>query len=254
MKIVVLSSGSKGNVTYLEIRDKKFLLDAGRNYKYINENLSKIDVDIKDINYIVITHNHSDHVSGLEVILKKTNATLIVSQELFYSLDNKIAYEHVIIFEEEIDLDGVHITSFKSSHDAPDARNYVFEYDGKKVCYVTDTGYLKQKYFKILKNLDVYLFESNHDLELLMNGPYPEFLKRRVSSDDGHLSNKMAAFYLTKLVGNKTKKIVLIHLSETNNMEDIALETIKNTFLEYDIKFNDIICARQEEMTEVIEI
>ena len=106
----------------------------------------------------------------------------------------------------------------------------------------------------MLKNLDIYLFESNHDLELLMNGPYPEWLKRRVYSDEGHLSNKAASFYLTKLIGDKTKKIVLIHLSETNNLESIAMETINNTFLEYGIDFHDIICARQNEKTEVIEI
>ena len=87
-----------------------------------------------------------------------------------------------------------------------------------------------------------------------MNGPYPEWLKRRVYSDEGHLSNKTASFYLTKLVGDKTKKIVLIHLSETNNLESIAMETINNTFLDYGIDFHDIICAKQDEKTEVIEI
>lgn len=87
-----------------------------------------------------------------------------------------------------------------------------------------------------------------------MNGPYPEWLKRRVYSDEGHLSNKMASFYLTKLIGDKTKKIVLIHLSETNNLESIAMETINNTFLDYGIDFHDIICAKQDEKTEVIEI
>lgn len=151
------------------------------------------------------------------------------------------------MLEDEINLDGIHITSFKSSHDAPDSRNYVFECDGKKLAYVTDTGYVNAKNFKYLKNLDIYLFESNHDIQLLMNGPYPEWLKRRVYSDEGHLSNKTASFYLTKLVGDKTKKIVLIHLSETNNLESIAMETINNTFLDYGIDFHDIICAKQDE-------
>ena len=254
MKVVVLSSGSKGNVTYLEINNKKFLLDAGRNYKYINENLKDIGVDVKDIDYVVITHNHKDHVSALKTLLDKTGATLIVSEKMFYSIEDVKDYKHIIVLEDEINLDGIHITSFKSSHDAPDSRNYVFECDGKKLAYVTDTGYVNAKNFKYLKNLDIYLFESNHDIELLMNGPYPEWLKRRVYSDEGHLSNKTASFYLTKLVGDKTKKIVLIHLSETNNLESIAMETINNTFLDYGIDFHDIICAKQDEKTEVIEI
>lgn len=254
MKVVVLSSGSKGNVTYLEINNKKFLLDAGRNYKYINENLKDIGVDVKDIDYVVITHNHKDHVSALKTLLAKTGAALIVSEKMFYSIEDVKDYKHIIVLEDEINLDGIHITSFKSSHDAPDSRNYVFECDGKKLAYVTDTGYVNAKNFKCLKNLDIYLFESNHDIELLMNGPYPEWLKRRVYSDEGHLSNKTASFYLTKLVGDKTKKIVLIHLSETNNLESIAMETINNTFLDYGIDFHDIICAKQDEKTEVIEI
>ena len=253
MKVVVLSSGSKGNVTYLETKNKKFLLDAGRNYKYINENLKDIGVDIKSIDYVVITHNHSDHIAGLKTVLDKTGAALIVSEKLFYSIEDVKKYKHIIVLEDKIDLDGVHITSFKSSHDAPDSRNYVFEEDGKKICYVTDTGYVNTKNFKYLKNLDVYLFESNHDIELLTHGPYPDWLKRRVLSDEGHLSNK-ASFYLTKLIGDKTKKIILIHLSETNNTESVAMDTINNTFKEYGIDFKNIECARQNEKTEVIEI
>ena len=105
-----------------------------------------------------------------------------------------------------------------------------------------------------MKNLDIYLFESNHDIELLQHGPYPAWLKKRVLSDIGHLSNKAAAFYLTKLIGEKTKEIILIHLSETNNLEELALETINNTFLEYNIDFHNIICAKQNEKTEVIEL
>ena len=254
MKVVVLSSGSKGNVTYLETNNKRFLLDAGRNYKYINENLNDIGVDIKQIDYVVITHNHTDHIAGLKTVLNKTNAALIVSEKLFLSIEDVKEYKHIIVLEETIDLDEVHITSFKSSHDAPDSRNYVFEEDGKKVCYVTDTGYINNKNFKYLKNLDVYLFESNHDIELLTHGPYPEWLKKRVLSDKGHLSNNAASFYLTKLIGKNTKNIVLIHLSETNNTEQHALDTIYNTFKEYNIEFNNIKCARQNERTEVIEI
>lgn len=254
MKVVVLSSGSKGNVTYLEIGNKKFLLDAGRNYKYINDNLKDIGVNIKDIDYVVITHNHTDHISALKTLLDKTGAYLIVSEKMFYSIPDINEYKHILIVEDEVDLEGVQVTSFKSSHDAPDSRNYVFQCDGKSICYVTDTGYVNHKNFKYLKNLDVYLFESNHDIELLTHGPYPSWLKKRVLSSEGHLCNKDASIYLSKLIGDNTKNIVLIHLSETNNLESIALETIRNTFIEHDIKFDNICCARQNERTEVIEI
>lgn len=253
MRLSVLSSGSKGNVTYLETKNKRFLLDAGRNYKYINDALKSIDVDIKTIDYVVISHDHSDHVSALKTLIAKTQATVIVSQKQFYEIADLKDYPHILVCEDELMIDDVKIISFKSSHDAVDSRNFVFEEDGIKVGYITDTGYINTKNFKYLKNLDVYLFESNHDIELLQHGPYPAWLKKRVLSDDGHLSNKAAAFYLTKLIGNKTKEIVLIHLSETNNLEDIALETINNTFMEYGIDFHNIICARQNEITKVIE-
>lgn len=254
MKVAVLSSGSKGNVTFLEANNKKFLLDAGRNYKYISEALKSIDVNIKDIDYVIISHNHSDHTTALKTLLSKTGAALVVSQKLFYSIEDVKDYKHIIVLEDEINLDGIMIKSFKSSHDAPDSRNFVIEFANKKIGYVTDTGYINSKNFKYLRNLDVYLFESNHDIELLTHGPYPAWLKKRVLSDEGHLSNKAASFYLTKLIGDKTKKIVLIHLSETNNLEEVALNTVRDTFKEYGIDFDDIICARQNERTDVIEI
>lgn len=254
MRISVLSSGSKGNVTYLETNNKKFLLDAGRNYKYISDALKSINVDIKSIDYILISHDHSDHISALKTLINKTEATVILSAKQLYQLDDLKDYPHILVCEDELLIDDVKIISFKSSHDAIDSRNFVIEEKGVKVGYITDTGYVNAKYFKFLKNLDVYLFESNHDVELLQHGPYPVWLKKRVLSDDGHLSNKSAAFYLTKLIGDKTKEIVLIHLSETNNMEEIALETINNTFIEYGIDFHNIICARQNEITKVIEV
>ena len=254
MKVSVLSSGSKGNVTYVEASNKKFLLDAGRNYKYISDALKSINVDIKSIDYIIISHDHKDHVSALKTIIARTNATVIISQKQLYEIDDLRAYPHIVVCEDELIIDGIKIISFHSSHDAVDSRNFVIEENNTKLGYITDTGYINTRNFKYLKNLDIYLFESNHDIELLQHGPYPAWLKKRVLSDIGHLSNKAAAFYLTKLIGEKTKEIILIHLSETNNLEELALETINNTFLEYNIDFHNIICAKQNEKTEVIEL
>lgn len=254
MRVSVLSSGSKGNVTFIETDNKKILLDAGRNYKYIKEKLKEIDVNIKDIDYILITHEHSDHITALKTLVAKTNASVILSEKMLFEINDLKDYPHIIICEDEISIDNILIKSIHSSHDAVDSRNYIIYSNNKSLAYITDTGYINRKYFKLLSNMDIYLFESNHDIELLTNGPYPSWLKKRVLSDYGHLSNKLASFYLTKLVGDKTKQIILIHLSETNNLESIALETINNTFIDYNIKFNNIICAKQNEKTEVIEI
>lgn len=254
MRVAVLSSGSKGNSTFLEIGGKKFLLDAGRNYKYLSETLASMDEDIKDINYVIISHEHKDHISALKTLLSRTKATVIITEKMFYEIEDLKDYTNILICEDALMIEEIKITSIHSSHDAVDARNFIFEYDGKRIAYITDTGYINNKYFKLLHNIEFYLFESNHDIELLQHGPYPAWLKKRVLSDEGHLSNKLASFYLSKLVGDKTKQVILIHLSETNNLESIALETIKNTFIESDIKFNNIICARQNERTEVISI
>lgn len=254
MKVCVLASGSKGNVTYVEANNKKILLDAGKNYKYIKDKLKEIDVDIKDINYILISHNHTDHISALKSLISKTKATIIISLQLLYEMDDLKNYSNILTIENELEVDDLLITSFHSSHDAIDSRNFIIDDGISKLAYVTDTGYVNNKYFKLLKNLDIYLFESNHDVELLQHGPYPDWLKRRVLSDNGHLSNKSSSFYLSKLVGDNTKKIVLIHLSEINNLESIALETINNTFMNYGLNFKNIICARQNEKTEVIEV
>ena len=254
MRICVLSSGSKGNVTYMEANSKKFLLDAGRNYKYIKDKLQDIDVDIKDIDYIIISHDHSDHISGLKTLISKTHATVIISLKQFQNIDDLKNYEHILTIDDDLDLNGLKIQSIHSSHDAIDSRNFIFDDGHAKMAYIADTGYVNIRYFKYLRNLDIYLFESNHDIELLQHGPYPSWLKKRVLSDEGHLSNKLASFYLSKFIGSNTKKIILIHLSETNNLESIAMETINNAFLDKGISFNNIICARQNEATEVIEV
>lgn len=254
MKICVLSSGSKGNATYIETNEHKILVDAGRNSKYLAECLTKIGVNPNDIDYVLISHNHKDHISALKVFSNKYRPTLLLSQKIFEQLPEIRDYDDIEIYEDEIKLNNLRIYCIKSSHDAIDSRNFIFEEDGKSVVYVTDTGYINQKNFRILNNRNIYLFESNHDIEMLMNGPYPKFLKQRVVGSNGHLSNKDSSFYLSKLVGPKTKKILLMHLSEVNNTEKKALETIKDTFKEYEIPFNDIKCAKQDEISEVIEL
>lgn len=254
MKVCVLSSGSRGNATYIETKNYKILVDAGRNAKYLSECLNKINVKPEDIDFILISHDHKDHISALPVFAKKYQPTILISQKIFEQIDDIKDYGKIMIYEDEIFLDDLKIHCIKSSHDAVDARNFIFEENGKSVVYVTDTGYVNQKNFKILNNRDIYLFESNHDIEMLMNGPYPKFLKQRVVGSVGHLSNKDSSFYLSKLVGPNTKKIILMHLSEKNNTEEKALYTINQTFEEYNVPFHDIKCAKQDEIGEVIEL
>lgn len=254
MKACILASGSKGNSTYIETKNHKILLDMGKNKKYLVDSLKKIDVDPKEIDYILISHLHTDHISALENFIKNYRATVCMPQEMFAALDSIQSYEHIKIYEDEIVLDDLKIYALKSSHDAVASRNFIFEEDGHSIVQITDTGYIKNKYFNLLKNRDIYLLESNHDIEMLTHGPYPEWLKKRVLSDEGHLSNQASGFYLSKLIGGNTKKVFLMHLSEVNNNPEIALKTVRDTLQEYNVEFKNIKCATQNEISEVITL
>lgn len=254
MRICVLASGSKGNCTFIESDNVKLLIDVGMNCKYINNKLQELGISIKDINYVLISHLHDDHISALKTVLKQSKATLLLTQTMFNELENIKDYDNIIIYEKDFYVDNLKVIAIKSSHDSPDSRNFILESGSSSVVYITDTGYVKAAYFNILKNRNVYLMESNHDIEMLNNGPYPKWLKKRVLGDYGHLSNNASSFYLTKLIGEDTKKIVLMHLSEVNNTKEKSLETIRNTFSEYNILFNQIEVSDQNNKSELIEI
>ncbi len=256
MKACVLASGSEGNVTYVETNNHKILLDLGTTVKYIKENLSELSVRIEDIDYVLITHVHADHIKGLKTFIKKYNPYICVSPMMFSELPDLKDYDKILLYDNEIVLEDVKIEIIKTSHDASDSRGFIITSNNSSLVYLTDTGYINQRNFELLRNKNVYLFESNHDIEMLIKGPYPKFLKDRVMGPYGHLSNRDSSIYLAKLIGKDTKKIILMHLSQKNNTEEKALETIKEIFNEYEIDFKkkDICCARQKEKSELIEI
>lgn len=254
MLISVLASGSKGNCTLIQTKKAIFLIDAGTTAKNINDKLNKYDLSLKDVNYILITHTHADHTSALKTIASKYKPTIILSELMYQDLDYLKEYENIMFLQDNLFLDDVLIENIKTSHDTSDSRGYILTCGSSSVVQITDTGYLNQKYFNKLKNKNVYIMESNHNVEMLMHGRYPKWLKMRVASDEGHLSNESSAFYLSKLIGENTKQIILAHLSEENNTPEIALETLKKELEDNNIKFNNYITAKQNENTELIEV
>lgn len=254
MLVSVLASGSKGNSTLIITDRVKILIDAGKNQKYLETALNQINLSLKDIDYILITHTHADHTSALKTIVKSHKPTIVLTELMYQDLDYLKNYENILLLTDNLELEDLVIENIKTSHDTSDSRGYIVTQGNSSVVQITDTGYLNQKYFKKLQNKTIYIFESNHNIEMLMHGRYPKWLKARVSSDVGHLSNESSAFYLTKLIGENTKEIILAHLSEENNTPELALETLNKEFAENNIKFNNIVVAKQEERTDLIEV
>lgn len=253
MKVCVLSSGSKGNCTYVETKKHKILIDIGTSCLYIENALKSINVEPQEIDVILITHAHVDHVAGLKVFSKKYNPkvylTPLILEEINLVLDN------IYYIEDKLELDDINIYAIKTSHDTKDSNAYIIEEGKSSLVNITDTGYINEKYFKILSNRSIYVFETNHDTEMLMNNPhYPHHIKNRIMGDKGHLSNKDSAYYLSQFIGNDTKKVILAHLSEQNNKKELALTALQNTLQKRNKVFNNIVIAEQNIKTELFQI
>lgn len=255
MKVCVLSSGSKGNSTLITTNETKILIDLGTSSLYVEKELKKLLIDPNELDGILVTHIHVDHIKGLKVFVKKYNPTLYVTEKLLYLLEEQIGKFNYKLYEDKkAFIKDIRVDVIKTSHDAGESVGFIVNNSDKSIVYITDTGYINSKYYNSLTNKNVYILESNHDVKMLREGPYPYYLQQRVLSDKGHLSNKQASDYLAKFIGNNTKKIVFAHISEKNNSEEKVLETFGEVMNENNIDFQNTMIARQNEATEVIEI
>lgn len=255
MKVCVLASGSKGNSTYIEIENHKILIDIGITYKDLETRLSEININPKDIDTVLITHAHSDHIKGLGVFNNKVKPNIYMSNKTYEELNDKIKDQinDYITITSKFNIDNIIINTLSISHDV-DCHGYIIEEQNKSVVYITDTGYLNQKYYEILKDRNIYIFESNHDPEMNMHSKKPKHLRDRVISDRGHLSNKQASDCLSKIVDKDTSYILLAHLSEDDNDPLLALNTLEETLTKNQKKVLYIKTAKQKEISDFIEI
>lgn len=252
MKVIVLSSGSKGNTTFVETDNTKILIDCGNTCKYICQKLASINVKPKDIDAILISHTHVDHIKGLQVFLHKFNTKVYLTQKMQPELSYIENYK--FINSNNFNIKDITIDIIKTSHDASDSHGFILTNNNSSMVYVTDTGYINVKYHDILKNRNLYIFESNHDVEMLSNSNYPFQLRKRILSDKGHLSNYDSAKYLSEFIGDNTKYIMLAHLSEENNTQELAYETLIDRLNKTNKHVDNIIIAEQDKETELIEI
>lgn len=217
-----LFSGSRGNCTLIRCGDVNILLDAGYSYKAIVRELSLRGLNVGDIDAIVITHEHSDHVGALPYF-GKASQTLIYAPSLIVGcVRDRAPFCEVREIAGSFDIKGVTVDVYECSHDARACCGYRFSYGGTSFACVTDTGCASDALIEFLSPCAAIMLESNHDVNMLMQGAYPPVLKRRILSDFGHLSNAQTAEVIQKLAHSRVKTIILAHLSEHNNTKELA--------------------------------
>ena len=251
MKVRTISSGSKGNCAIVLCDETNLIIDMGISYSTLKESLEENSLSFDNFSGILITHNHKDHITGLKSLITKTNLNVYIPYEMFDSIKNSVPEDRCIFIDDVFSIFDVKIELIHTSHDAPYSVGFIINHNDKSIVYVTDTGYINRKYLNKMVNKDIYVIQSNHDEVMLMDGPYPRFLKERVISDTGHLSNTTTAKYLKKIIGDRTKYVLLAHLSEKNNTPEKALEAMYNEELDKLVK---IQIASQYEMSEILEV
>ena len=244
MKFIVIQSGSKGNATLVIDQGRVLLIDMGVTLKVLKEALAKENLNIYNISAMLLTHEHWDHTAGIKYL---PPLPIYCTKET-YQGENVNELEPYTPFE----IECFKITPVSTSHDVKNPLGFIIESEEEKLVYLTDSGKITVKTLQKLKNADYYIIESNHDVDMLMATNRPMFLKKRILSTKGHLSNEQSATYMTKCVGEKTKEIILAHLSEEANDPLVALETYKKVFEDAKISTDkiDIYCANQHYSVE----
>ena len=240
-KISAMFSGSRGNSTYVSSGSSSLLVDVGVSAKQIVSGLEARMLDPLKLGGIFITHSHTDHISGLRVLLKKYNIPVYASKETLGALILADAFNaeskyYDIEDKPELFMD-IGVEFFRTSHDCPGSGGYVFTFaNGEKAAVCTDLGYVSDTVRSAITGVKTVVIESNHDVGMLQNGIYPFATKQRILSDEGHLSNVACANELPELVKNGTSNIILAHLSRDNNTPDLANITAKSVLLENGLK------------------
>jgi len=249
MKVVVLGSSSAGNSTFVEMNNVKFLIDAGLQFGYIKDKLYEINVDPKELDFIIVTHAHIDHVRSIHSFNRVYGTPIYISIETLNEYSKKDYLKNVVLFNELDKILGIKFDKIPISHDKK-GYGFTFEYDNVSLAYIADTGMIHSKFHEKFKNKTIYLFESNHDVEMEMNGTKDYLTKVRNIGDQGHLSNEDCAMYLSHFVGDNTKEVMLIHISDRDNTHELAYEVNRKS-LDKNIKLE---LSYKDKISEIIEM
>ena len=265
MRMMSIASGSSGNAIYAGSDTTHLLLDAGISKKRIEEGLNSIGLSVSDLSGVLISHEHSDHISSLCTILKSCSANVYATKDTIDAMFRMKAFakadrERFIAVEKgrKFGIGDMDITPFAIPHDAADPVMYTVAYGKVKGAVATDLGEYDEGIVNALKGLDAIYLEANHDVRMLQTGPYPYILKQRILGRRGHLSNETAGRLLSKILCDKTSHVFLSHLSKENNLPMLAHEAVRLEVNMADTPYTDrdfdLQVAKRDEPSECIEL
>lgn len=267
MRMMSIASGSSGNCIYVGDDNTHLLIDTGISRKRIEEGLNSIGLTISDMSGILVTHEHSDHISGLGVVLRKndipvygTNGTMEETAKSKYLDKVDMSLLNGLYADEDYEIGSLKIRPFSISHDAAEPCGYRISTANaeKTVAVATDMGCYNDYIVENLKDLDAILLEANHDVKMLQVGSYPYYLKQRILGNHGHLCNEMSGRLLDEILSDRLKKIYLGHLSKENNYPDLAYESVRSEINLSDSPFRaddfDIEVAKRDRAMECFEV
>lgn len=245
LKFCSLYSGSSGNSLLVQSNNTKVLIDCGTSAKKIENALESIDINITDIDAILVTHEHSDHVQGLGTISKKHDIPVFANFETWNAMQvqkDKIANNNIKTFENDIEfqIGNLQIFPFSTPHDAANPCGFSICNGTKKISIATDLGHITENIYTNIKDSKFMLLEANYEPEILKVSNYPYSLKQRIAGPHGHLSNIDAGQTVSNLFGKELKEVMLGHLSKENNFPEMAYKTVLEQLIHNNIDTNDI--------------
>lgn len=234
MQVHVLASGSTGNAVCFNMGKTKILIDAGISARRIEQGLDKIGLKASDLDAVLITHEHTDHVKGIDVFVRRHHIPVFARPKTWemISCRDKLPSNCIRYLESELELKDIYIKTFKISHDAVDPVGFCLYSEKYKCVLATDLGVVTKEVEEAISLADLVILESNHDLAMLKNGSYPIYLKNRIVGNKGHLSNVQAGNLLARVKKKPNMRVFLAHLSQENNMPSIAYNTVSQILTE----------------------
>lgn len=231
MEISVVASGSNGNSILVEGKDTSILFDAGKSGKEIEKRLSNMKKSAENIDAILTTHEHRDHIASIGVLSRRYNIPIYMTKPTYASAKHiigNINKRKTFDISKQFRINNLNIKPIKISHDASDPCGFMIKEKNKSFGIITDSGHITIQIKDAIKHLNGVLIESNHDIDMLLNGPYPYYLKNRILNNQGHLSNVVASQLINDNATDKLKTVILGHLSGNNNTPKLAQETFEN--------------------------